>query len=42
MTDAGFTILEGNKYSDVDLLQVHRPLLLDRTVRAFYEEHEII
>lgn len=42
VTDSAFTILEGNKYSDVDLLQVHEPLLRDPRVRAFYERHGIV
>jgi len=41
-TDAGYLIMEGNKQSDVGLLQVHRPLLRDPRVRAFYEREGIL
>ncbi len=41
MTDDGFVLLEGNNCSDVNLLQVHRPLLADSRVRAFYEHHGV-
>ena len=41
VTDSGFQVLEGNKYSDVNLLQVHEPLLRDARVRSFYEQHGI-
>ncbi len=37
----GFHILEGNNYSDVNLLQVHGPLLADERVRAFYRRHGV-
>lgn len=42
ITDDGFTILEANSRTDVDLLQVHDPLLADERVRDFYEYHGII
>ncbi len=42
MTEDGFRILEGNKYSDVHILQVHKPLLADGRVRAFYRSHGAI
>lgn len=41
-TDHGYMIIEGNKQSDVNLLQVHRPLLRDPRVRAFYEREGIL
>ncbi len=41
-TDSGYLIIEGNKQSDVNLLQVHRPLLRDPRVRAFYERERIL
>jgi len=41
-TDAGYLIMEGNKQSDVALLQTHRPLLRDPRVRAFYEREGIL
>ncbi len=41
VTDGGFSVIEGNKNSDVNLLQVHRPLLAQPKVRAFYAEHGV-
>ncbi len=41
VTDDGFSIIEGNKNSDVNLLQVHRPLLGAADVRAFYTRHRV-
>jgi hypothetical protein len=34
-------LLEGNNYSDVNLLQVHGPLLRDPRVRRFYRYHGV-
>lgn len=42
ITDDGFSVLEGNNFSDVNLLQVHRPLLSDERVSKFYKYHGII
>ena len=42
LTDGGFVILEGNNRSDVNLIQVHRPLLSDPRVRRFYRRHGVI
>jgi hypothetical protein len=42
VTDDGYTVLEGNTYTDVNLLQVHRPLLADPRVRSFYKHHGVI
>jgi hypothetical protein len=42
LTDSGFKILEGNHYADVNLLQVHRPLLADARVVRFYKAHGVI
>jgi hypothetical protein len=42
VTEDGFRILEGNKYPDVHILQVHRPLLADDRIRAFYRRHGVI
>jgi hypothetical protein len=42
VTEDGFRILEGNNYSDVNLLQVHGPLLADERVRAFYQRHGVL
>lgn len=41
VTEDGFRILEGNNYPDVNLLQVHRPLLADRRVRKFFGRYGI-
>ncbi len=40
--DDGFCVLEGNRNSDVNLLQAHRPLLIDPRVRAFFERFGVI
>lgn len=40
--DGEFTIIEANSCSDVDLLQVHRPLLNDPRARRFYEHHGVV
>lgn len=43
VTDRGeFTIIEANSYTDVDLIQVHTPLLHDPRVRTFYAEQGVI
>jgi hypothetical protein len=42
LMDDGFVVLEGNSSTDVNLLQVHRPLLADPRVRAFYAEHAVL
>ena len=43
VTDDGeFTVIEGNSCTDIDLLQVHRPLLDDPRARRFYEHHGIV
>jgi hypothetical protein len=42
ITNDGFQIIEGNAASDVNLLQVHRPLLEDARVCSFYEAHGIL
>ena len=39
VTADGFVVLEGNRYSDVNLLQVHRPLLVDERTRAFFRKY---
>lgn len=42
VTEGGFAVLEGNNYSDVQMIQAHRPLLRDPRVEAFYRYHRII
>lgn len=37
----GFSVVEGNKYTDVNLLQVHGPLMAAARVRAFFAAHGI-
>lgn len=37
-----FKILEGNRYSDVDILQTYGPLLDDPRIRRFYAHHGIV
>lgn len=38
----GFYVLEGNNHSSMTLLQVHRGLLADDRVRAFFEHHGVV
>ena len=40
--DGSITLIEGNLNPDVDLMQVHHPLLVDPRTRAFYLRNEII
>lgn len=40
--DEAFKIIEANNHSDVNLLQVHRPLLLDKRVIEFYRRYNVI
>lgn len=40
--DDGMSLIEGNNYTDVNLLQVHRPLLANERVRKFYRHHGVI
>ena len=35
----GHAVIEGNKYSDVNLLQVHAPIMRNPAARAFYADH---
>jgi hypothetical protein len=43
VTDEGeFTVIEANNCTDMDILQVHRPLLLDQRARRFYERHGVV
>lgn len=42
VTEGGHQVIEGNKMSDVQLLQVHSSLLKDDKVRAFYRAHGIL
>src|SRR5690606_20298700 len=40
--ETGFRVLEGNNCGDVNLHQIHGPLLSDPRARAFFEHHGII
>ena len=40
--DDGLTVIEGNANPGMAMLQVHRPLLGDPRVRAFYEYHKVV
>lgn len=42
VTKEGVKVIEGNNYSDVNILQIHQPLLKDDRVRNFYKHHKII
>lgn len=42
VTDDGIKVIEGNNYSDVNILQIHKPLLVDDRVKEFYRYHNII
>ena len=42
LTEDGFSVIEGNKNSDMQVYQVHRPLLPDARIRAFYAQHGLV
>lgn len=42
LTADGFRILEGNHYPDLNLMQVHRPLLADARIARFYQTHGVV
>jgi hypothetical protein len=42
LTDDGFKIVEGNHFTNVRVLQVHKPLLADARVARFYRAHGVI
>ena len=42
VTGDGFKVLEGNSYSDVNLFQVHVPLLRTPRIRRFYEINNVV
>jgi len=42
VTNEGFVVLEGNSNTDVNLLQIHKPLLSDKRVSSFYKYYGII
>jgi hypothetical protein len=42
VTANGFSVLEGNSYSGVNLFQIHGPLLADPKVAAFFRRHGVL
>lgn len=42
LTDEGISVLEGNSWPDVNVFQIHNPLLINGKVRRFYKFHNII
>lgn len=40
--DEGFYLIEGNSYPELGVHQVHKPLLSDPRVRAFYQRHGVV
>jgi hypothetical protein len=42
VTSDGFRILEGNHHPEINMLQVHRPLLADQRVVRFYRRHQVL
>lgn len=42
VTPNGFSVIEGNTTPDVNLIQVHGPLLADERIRRFYKHHNVI
>jgi len=42
VTEDGFCVLEGNNRTDVNLYQVHKPLLLDDRTYKFYKSYKVI
>lgn len=42
LTDDGIMVIEGNNCSDVNLLQIHRPLLKHEKAKKFYKYHDVI
>jgi len=35
-------VIEGNAFSDVDLLQTHEPLLADDRARRFFDHYGVV
>jgi len=42
LSDHGISILEGNSWADVNVFQIHRPMLTDERIAHFYKKHHII
>lgn len=41
-TDDGIMVIEANNCTDVNLLQIHRPLLKDKRLKRFYKYYNVI
>jgi hypothetical protein len=41
-TNSGLQVIEGNSFTDIDVLQVHQGLLADPRVYKFYKHHRVI
>lgn len=42
ITNEGFSVIEANNFTDVNLLQVHKPLLINDNLKEFYKYYRII
>lgn len=42
LSDHGMSILEGNSWADVNVFQIHQPMLTDERIVNFYKKHHII
>lgn len=42
VTKEGFSVIEANNTTDVDVLQVHKPMLADERLRRFYKYYKVI
>jgi hypothetical protein len=40
--DGGFRVVEINSNTDINILQIAKPLLSDERLRRFYEFHRVI
>lgn len=42
LTEDSFSVIEGNKNSDMQVYQVHRPMLPEAKIREFYAQHGLV
>lgn len=42
ITEDGFSIVEGNNYTDLAIFQDHKPLLTNQRIKNFFIKHKII
>jgi len=42
LSDHGMSVLEGNSWADVNVFQIHQPMLTDERIVHFYKKHHII